>query len=739
MRALQIYILILILATYHFSQSFIEGEVIGITENKNQIILIGANVYWKNTDIGTSSNELGKFKITYLENKELIVSFVGFESETVLVSKNEYLKIYLRETPKQINEITAIANRTDENIDYLSAEKISIITNKELAKAACCNLSESFERNASIDATYADAITGIKQIEAMGISGIYTSIALENIPFIRGLYSQKGLTILPGAWIENIYYSKGAMSVVNGYEAISGGINIELKNIFDFHEKYFYNLYYDNEKRFETNGIFRHIFSDKLASIALFNYAIRKNRLDHNKDGFYDMPDFDNFSAMNRWQFYNGNLEGNFQLFYNKENKQGGLIRNDLIRYFPYKSNSELCSFSSKIGYNFSDEHSNSLGSQIQFVNFENDILLGSKTINSNQLSFYGNIIYQKEILEEIYEIKTGANFSIDKYKETFPVYKETEFIVYGIYLENTYKIDESLNIILGIRNDYIKNYKSIFSPRLNIRYAINEDFIFRTALGKGFRKHNIINDNIQYLSSNRSINLSRLNFDDISNFMDIGWNFGGGLTYHFTAAEESYLNIDFYRTEFERILVMDMDSNPQEIKFYNANNGAFSNSFLIEANILATEEIELKIAYKYLNSKIKINDKFIEKPFISKNRILFNCSYSFKLSKNSNRSYEINFSLNWFDKKRLPNTNSNPIEFRMPNYSKSYFTANAHINAYLHDNFSLYVGVENLFDYKQKKIIIDYENPSSIYFDASMIWGPTQARMVYAGIRHSL
>lgn len=737
------HIITLVLFAINYSivlgQKNIEGEVFGILENGTEIKLIGANIYWENVNIGTTSDENGKFKLEYLDGKNLIVSFVGFKTETLKVSSNEFIIIKLIEIPKNIQEVVAQAKRPGESINYLSAEKITHISHKELIKAACCNLSESFERNPSIDVAYADAITGIKQIEALGMSGIYTAIALENIPFIRGLYSINGLSSLPGPWINSIYYSKGAMSVVNSHESITGGINIELKEIFDLYETFHYNIYFDNEKRFESNAIFRNIFNDNLATAFYANFSSRKSKIDHNSDGFYDMPEFENISLMNRWQFYSDNLEGNIHVFYNKENKTGGILKRSSPNAFIFKSNSNLLSLATKIGYNFSEEHANSIGTQFQITSYDNSIIIGKRLIDANQLSFYGNLIYQTEIVDEIYEIKTGVNANIDKFEEEFLNLYKNDFLLYGLFLENVINFG-NINLILGFRNDIVSNYGLIFSPRLNLKYHINEDLIFRVGGGKGFRKYNLSSDNMQLYASNKRIIFNNFTYENLNDIIEIGWNYGGSLTYHFAINdEEAYISFDYYRTIFSKSVVVDLLSNSQDIYFSSLANGSYSNSFLIEFGGFILSDLEIKAAYKYLDSKIKVNNKFEQKPFISKNRILFNLSYNFGLFDSQKKNFQVNLNANWFDKKRLPNTKNNPPEFVLPEFSKSFYTVNSQLNYFASDKFLVYLGVENLLDFRQNKLILDYQNPDSNFFDASIIWGPTQARMGYFGIRHSL
>jgi hypothetical protein len=104
-----------------------------------------------------------------------------------------------------------------------------LISSRELLRAACCNLGESFTTNPSVDVNYADAATGAQQIKLLGLSGTYVQMLTENIPNHRGAAAPYSLGFIPGPWMQSIQVSKGASSVKNGYESITGQINVEFK------------------------------------------------------------------------------------------------------------------------------------------------------------------------------------------------------------------------------------------------------------------------------------------------------------------------------------------------------------------------------------------------------------------------------------------------------------------------------------------------------------------------------
>ena len=173
-----------------------------------------------------------------------------------------------------------------------------------MLKAACCNLSESFETNPAIDVNFSDAITGTKQIKMLGLSSPYLLISEENIPMVRGASQAYGLTFTPGTWVESIQIAKGAGSVANGFESITGQINTELKKpITDI--PFFLNLFGSINGRYELNTHSNHKFNNYWSTGIYVHRNKRTQKFDNNSDGFLDLPVTDQINLMNRWQYTN--------------------------------------------------------------------------------------------------------------------------------------------------------------------------------------------------------------------------------------------------------------------------------------------------------------------------------------------------------------------------------------------------------------------------------------------------
>jgi len=223
-------------------QDTLQGVVAEENEKGKVSPLVGVNVYWLGTTIATQTDENGVFSIQCLhETHSLVISYVGYQPDTVRIENHEYVSIILKNA-NQLEGIEITYRKKTTEISYLDPIKTQEISEEELFKAACCNLSESFETTPSVDVSFTDAVTGTRQIQMLGLAGGYTVVSQENVPYVRGLASSLGLSFIPGTWIESIQLTKGVGSVVNGFESRAGQINTELKRP-ETSEKLYLNAY----------------------------------------------------------------------------------------------------------------------------------------------------------------------------------------------------------------------------------------------------------------------------------------------------------------------------------------------------------------------------------------------------------------------------------------------------------------------------------------------------------------
>ena len=150
-------------------------------------------------------------------------------------------------------------------------------------------------------------------------------------------------------------------------------------------------------------------------------------------------------------------------------------------------------------------------------------------------------------------------------------------------------------------------------------------------------------------------------------------------------------------------------------------------------------ERLETRIAYRYLDVRQQLNGVWLQRPFTAQHRALVNVAYATQREGEDDPQTTYDLTVQWFGPKRIPSTATNPEGLRARTNSPSFATVNAQVTRTLFAGMELYVGGENLLDFTQDDPILDAGNPSSPYFDASLVWGPVSGRMVYAGVRFKL
>jgi outer membrane receptor for ferrienterochelin and colicin len=724
-----------------FSQDILKGIVSEKDEQGIETPLAGVNVFWLGTVRGTVTDTSGRFTIPIIqESKTLVVSCIGYRADTIVITTQRTVRIVLKSDTHAVNEVNVIGERQASYLEYANPFHKNVITEKELFKAACCNLSESFQTNPSIDVSYTDAITGTRQIEMLGLSGIYTQTTMENMPYIRGLTSNVGLTFIPGTWIEAINVSKGIGSVANGYESITGQIDIDLRKPQKDEEKQFFlNLYGNMNQRMEANLNVRERLTEQLSSMTFLHVSSQRLSVDDNGEGFLDMPRFTTINLMQRLDFTpSSSWVNQAAIQYVHDTKDGGTYNRGISDSYTYGTTSTLLRIHGKTGYVFQGEHGQSLGVQWSLSRYHNAAHFGSRLYSGDEETGYLNLLYQAPIDGEVHKFRTGISFMFDQFDETFDhlPYQRIERVP-GMFFEYTFNPGEKFSLVAGIRADHHNAYGNMITPRLHIRYTPQEDWVIRLAAGRGYRTANIFAENSAVFASSRTISLVPSGTFGYGLNQEAAWNYGFNLThYFFFDYRAATFMIDFYRTDFERVVLADLDTDPHQVRFYSVPHGSYSNSIQTELNIQPLERLDVRIAYRYLDVKQNLDGIWRERPFTAQHRALVTVSYATEHDQPGDPQTTFDATVQWFGKKRIPETLLNPDSMRALAYSPSFFTMNLQVTRTFIKGLDVYVGIENLFNFKQGNPILDGANPQGSFFDASLIWGPMTGRMVYTGLR---
>ncbi len=729
----------------------VRGKVSGKNTNSKVVPLPNSNIQIMGTNKGTLTNHDGYFELTIDKPTKIIVSYIGYKKDTLeLKPGTNYYEVVLNQELTTLNTVEVTGQKPEGMIDQSNIVKTEVITSQGLLKAACCNLSESFQTNPSVDVTFTDAVTGAKQIQLLGLAQIYTQLLTEKTPNLQGIASNYGLNYIPGPWMNSISISKGAASVTTGYESITGQINVDYKDPFTTDKMYF-NIYANDIQKFEGSFVGKYQISDKVSTATFLHGNTLNQNIDLNKDGFSDVPKGTQVNLMERLSYMGSNYVSKtiFQALY--DDKQAGQIgylngsnptdwgaNIKVNRYF----------FSTKNGYVFPSDKYMSLGTILSFIHHTQTSNFGLTNYNAEQNSVYLNLLWQSSFDTPVKHLPSdemsadaemaesakhnytlGFSYSYNNYLQLLnnSTYNSFESVP-GFFFEYSYSGIKNFVTTLGLREDFHNIYGNLFTPRLHLQYKIGDYNTIRASIGKGYHNPLPIAENQNILSSSRKIFFN----EPLKN--EEAWNYGINSTHELDLfSHYATLNLEYYRTDFVNQTIVDLDSKPGEVHFYNLKGKSFSNSFQIDFNIEITKEFNATAAYRLNDVWITTDNTLQQKPLISPNKFFINLAYS-----TGQNGWGLDFTAEYNGGGRMPSTAQNPPEYRLNNTFPGYFVLYGQITKRF-GNFEVYLGGENLTNFKQPNPILASDSPFSQYFDGSLIWGPIEGRKIYLGARFTV
>jgi outer membrane receptor for ferrienterochelin and colicins len=720
----------------------IRGTVHGNEPHNGHILKValpGANVFWLGTTSGVATDAQGKFELSITQRlpHKLVVSYIGYQSDTLEIAPGQTQIEVVLESSQKLDEVVVTHRRSGSHVSSIDPILTNVITESELQRAACCNLSEAFETNASVDVTFTDAVSGAQQIQLLGLAGIYSQILTENTPTIRGLGQPYGLGFIPGPWMESIHVSKGAGSVVNGYESITGQINVELKKP-ETADRLFYNFYGNDFGRLESSLNAAVRLNPNWSTMILAHGEILENKFDHNGDSFLDHPLMKKYNIVNRYRYDRpGVMESQFGVRVMQEDRQGGqmaFFQNGAEMgsdsYYGFGVNSDRYEAFARTGFFLPGQPDGSIGTQLSFIHHNHDSNYGLNAYQGTQNTLYANFIYENAIAgNPDHKINAGFSYLFDDYSENLndSVFNRRESVP-GVFGQYTFHHHEHFVGILGVRADYHNIYGTFFTPRLHLRSNITPTTTVRASAGKGYRVPNLIAENTGLLVSNRNLIVT----EEIK--PEIAWNYGGSVTQSFHLfGNDASLALEYYRTDFVNQLIVDVDTDFTRAVFYNLNGKSYANNSQVELKFEPLLFFEITAAIRVTDVKTTINDDLVRKPFVNNYKGLLTGSWSTR-----NNNWQIDLTGQFNGPSRIPDTSMLPEQFRMGSESPAHTIIHGQITRRF-NNFDLYVGGENLTNFKQHNPIIASTDPFGDLFDASMIWGPIMGRMFYLGLRYSI
>ena len=755
-------------------------DIRGAVRDADDRPLAGASVYWAGTTVGASTDAEGAFLLHRVKGYDrLVASYLGYVNDTLRIDEAvQQADFALRAEGVELEGVVVEGNLSGNFVKRDGIVKGEMISFAGLCKMACCNLAESFENSASVTVGYSDAISGARQIKMLGLAGTYTQILDENRPIMRGLSAPYGLSYTPGMWLNSIQVSKGVASVTAGHEAITGPINLEHRKPTDS-ERLFVNLYLDDELRPEANvsTAFPVSRDKKLSSVVLLHGSgdtdVRK--MDHNHDGFRDLPRSAQFNVANKWLYAADNgTQVRWGWKFVQESRLGGMLdyrntdamREAMFRDWDWQAEgTRMPLYGSHIrnrnanGYfkvgmpvgpsvydeAEQDEMRSNLAFVADFDHFDEEAYFGLNDYSGNQNSLALNLMYNHYFTYRS-SLNVGVQAHLDYYRETlgndtpwlgsnraYDFGRDEEEV--GAYAEYTYAVRDKFSVVAGLRGDYNAFYDRFFlTPRGHVKWNVTPSTTLRASAGLGYRSTNVITDNIGMLATGRELVIPALgDLDRLEKALTLG----GSLTQTFGLVNpgDATLSFDYFRTQFCNSVVVDQEYDAQTIRVYDSDGRSFTDTYQIDFSWTPVERLDIFATFRYTDSRMTIDrpdgtTARVERPLVSEYKTLLNIQYATKF-----RRWVFDATAQLNGPARIPTQTGDLADSRYsPRYPMFYAQVSRKVG-----KFDIYVGCENIADYRQEDPILNAANPYDYKFNSMNVWGPLMGRKFYAGLRFNL
>ncbi|HBB24961.1 MAG TPA: hypothetical protein DCZ59_01720 [Bacteroidetes bacterium] len=698
--------------------------------------LSGASVFWKGASGGVRTDEQGRFRLVRETGRDsLVVRMPGFVSATIRPAADS-ITVELRPTLGS----TVVVEAEETGITRAPV-KTEVIRRADLEKAACCSLAESFEKNPSVEVSFSDAVSGAKQIQMLGLRGMYTQFLVEAVPLIRGIEMPYGLDHIPGPFMESISISKGSSTVTNGYESVTGQINICMHNPRTAPSLYV-NAYANTMQRYELNLYGAQKISDELSTMTMLHGRIMDMAMDNNGDGFADIPTFRQINAVHRWTFNNDEIEWQVYVRGLRDRYRSGqsvLGHHEDIHVHPdssirgsYDIVTDISRVDGFVKFGLLNPFEDMEGSGLSLV------VSGSYHDHGSTFGLRSTTGLQQTVLvravaalpfSESFKLVSGASFMMDDVDEAL---MNTSFTrrerVPGVYSELTLQPHDDLTALIGMRYDHHNLYGGRFVPRAHVKWSATESLALRASAGRGWRVANVVNENLSSYINSRTVMF------DAGFLPEDAWNVGVSATANLDVAGRPLtLDAEVYHTTFANQIIVDFDRSPREVYVSNLRGSSYATNVMTQAMFSPIARLELMLAARWVDIIASFNGLEQQRPMTSRWRILSTISYT-----TEGQLWQADMTVAWNGSGRMPII---PGQSE-PSFRDGEFPAWWRINGQItrrFGEFEVYVGIENATNFIQQRPILGFDQPFGESFDASLAWGPLDPRMVYAGVRVSI
>ncbi len=704
--------------------------LMGNVVDEQRQALIGASLHWLSAGGGTTTDANGFFRLERTPGVHtLVIRYTGYQADTVEISDSSLFEVFILQEGIALAGVDVISERNSNAFSRLNPVNTESLLSKEFRKAACCSLSESFQTSNAVDVSYTNAATGSKEIQFLGLRGIYSELLVENRPAFAGILANTGYDLLSGTWLERVDIQKGASSVLNGANGMTGAINVQLKKPNEDHPVYA-NFFADGHGRLEGNLHLNRQWSEARSSGLYLNGSLQENTRDHNGDLFQDEPRINRINGLFRNTLFGQRFEGqvNGQALY-EERTGGQLVKESAYRIHQKLEHFNLFGNLGYVGFSNPDQNSGSIY-DLSYSSISGDY--GDRHFKADEKRGLLKLLYNHPLGDGRHQLMGGPHFAYRSSEENFSGRQlNYEEKIAGLFMEHTFRnkteVGNAFTSTLGLHLEWQEGLAPIFVPRASMRYLFAEDWTLRASFGRGFRHPRVLSENAHlFATSKQWVIEDRLE-------REISWNSGVNLVGKPSIfGNDLELNADFYLTWFEEQQVIDLDEDYSKVHLYALDGNSRAFQALLTLSYRFAPYLNAKLGGKYTDSRAQLRTGFRQLIMVPRYRAIASIDLE-----TLNKKWLWNITANYVGKMRLPDKSGVPHELihEHDGQSKPYVLMQSQLS-FLTGPWEFYTGGENLLDYSQHEAIIDASMPRGNYFNAAEVYAPVGGIKLYAGIK---
>jgi len=643
-----------------------------------------ANIYFKDSQIGTITNEDGYFSLSSIPSNEseLIISMMGYETlaKNIQLPIKAPLQIQLEKNLIEMSSVVITGTRTER---YLKDTPVTtqVLKGAKLGDSGSVDVSQILGDLTGVSIVENQFGTGI---ELSGYGADHVLFLVDGMEVLGRVNGQLDISQIASDQIERIEVVKGAASALYGSEAMGGIINVITKKpqkIFGFSANSIagsYGRY--NGNLAVTNGLGNWQTKFNLGARRYGGNDVNSNSLWENGN------QYKKYSAglrLENAEFLKGILRFDNRIFFEKQKLNNENIFEDVTDNIRFSSRMEYEGKRKNLKYKTGLEYSYYDHLYKQIVVSSGNTKSSDETINDQYKS---DITFQTAILN--HQLNGGLGFENETIKSgRINPNQKSSNLLFG-FAQDEWQLSQKTTLLTGFRIDNHSLYGNYLSPKISAMYKPEPISRIRLSYGRGFKAPTFKEMFLDFT-------VLQINYHIIGNpnlEPEISNSFIFDIERWRTARYHGRINL--YYNEIQNLIDFTrkgIDENNRPLWQYANISKAITKGFDIDFTYFFSPDLEFIIGYSYLDTW-DVNN---ESPINLKAKHKGNSKLRFRFPHGINYNIRAQYVGERFFGEEGVATGE-----VTKNIIEDYFLLHTHISIPLLDNLEAQAGINNLTDF---------------------------------------